>query len=111
MGMCQWCMCQCCLLTSCVPLCRAGSLLLRAVLTATLPNFLNLLAADYSRWAGVDDPPGGDGGGGRQLDAPVGELFADAAATVREGRERRQHERPEGGDEAAAVRQLHDMVV
>lgn len=92
-------------------MCCAGSLLLRAVLTATLPNFLDLLAADYRRWAGVEGPPGGGNGGGRQLDAPVGELFADAAATVREGRERRQHERPEGEGNAAAMCQLHDMVV
>ncbi|KAL4858298.1 Protein NRT1/ PTR FAMILY 8.1 [Chlorella vulgaris] len=84
----------------------AGSLLLRTVLAATLPNFLNLLAADYRRWAGLagtsdGDGDGGGSGSGRQLDAPVGELFADAAATVREGREwRAQHRQDE---ELAAV--------
>jgi hypothetical protein len=96
----------------------AGSLLLRTVLAATLPNFLNLLAADYRRWAGLagtsdGDGDGGGSGSGRQLDAPVGELFADAAATVREGREwRAQHRQDEeraAVEEEAAARGRHAM--
>lgn len=70
-------------------------MLLRTVLSATLPNFLALLAADYRRWAGI---AGTGDSSARQLDAPVGELFADAAAAVQEGRQRRrQHE----GEDAA----------
>ncbi|KAL4457371.1 hypothetical protein ABPG75_012236 [Micractinium tetrahymenae] len=82
----------------------AGSLLLRAVLSATLPNFLELLAADYRRWAGL----AGAAAGARQLDTPVGELFLDAAATVREGQEwRRQHPaaKGSGGEEGRARQQ------
>ena len=91
-----------------VPPCPpAGSLLLRAVLTATLPNFLELLAADYRRWAGL----AGASAGARELDTPVGELFLDAAATVREGRERRQ-QHPEGpGSEAGAARRQEQQPV
>ena len=74
---------------------HAGSMLLWTVLSATLPSFLELLAADYRRWAGI---AGTGDSNARQLDAPVGELFADAAAAVQEGRERRrQHD----GGEAA----------
>lgn len=63
------------------------------MLTATLPNFLELLAADYRRWAGL----AAASAGARELDAPVGELFLDAAATVREGQERRrQHPADDG---------------
>ena len=61
-------------------------MLLRAVLSATLPNFLQLLAADYRRWAGLT---GTGDAAARQLDAPVGELFSDAAAAVQSGRQRR----------------------
>lgn len=68
---------------------RAGSLLLRTILSATLPNFLSLLAADYRRWAGI---AGTGDSSARQLDAPVGELFSDAAAAVQEGRQRRQQQ-------------------
>ena len=77
-------------------------MLLRAVLSACLPNFLNLLASDYRRWAGL---AGTGDAATRQLDAPVGELFTDAAAAVQEGRQRREaraHE-PEGAEPAAAA--------
>lgn len=74
-------------------------MLLRTVLTATLPNFLSLLAADYRKWAGLS---GTGDAASRQLDAPVGELFSDAAAAVREGRERRLAQEVEAqGDEEA----------
>lgn len=73
---------------------HAGSLLLRTILSATLPNFLSLLAADYRRWAGI---AGTGDSSARQLDAPVGELFSDAAAAVQEGRQRRQQQH--GGEE------------
>ncbi|KAI7838703.1 hypothetical protein COHA_007500 [Chlorella ohadii] len=76
----------------------AGSLLLRTILSATLPNFLALLAADYRRWAGI---AGTGDSSARQLDAPVGELFSDAAAAVQEGRQRRQHQTAGGEAEQA----------
>lgn len=72
-------------------------MLLRTLLSATLPSFLALLAADYRRWAGI---AGTGDSSARQLDAPVGELFADAAAAVQEGRERRrQHDDEEAGQQ------------
>ena len=93
----------------------AGSLLLRTVLTATLPNFLDLLAADYRRWSGVASSggDGSDGGGGssRQLDAPVGDLFSDAAAAVQQGRERRrQQQHDDAASSAGEQEQLHSTV-
>ncbi|PRW58005.1 kinase [Chlorella sorokiniana] len=84
----------------------AGSLLLRTILSATLPNFLALLAADYRRWAGI---AGTGDSSARQLDAPVGELFSDAAAAVQEGRQRRQHQ-PAGDDEKAGQAQSEELL-
>ena len=78
----------------------AGSLLLRAILSASLPNFLELLGSDYRQWAGLDA-----GAAGRQLDAPVGDLFSDAAAAVREGRERRQQQQEHAGEAPRAGEQ------
>lgn len=90
-------------LTCLLPLTRhaapAGSMLLRAVLSASLPNFLHLLAADYRRWAGL---AGTGDAAARQLDAPVGELFSDAAAAVQEGRQRREAQAHVQGEAAAA---------
>lgn len=85
---------------SCSPYRLAGSLLLRTILSATLPNFLALLAADYRRWAGI---AGTGDSSARQLDAPVGELFSDAAAAVQEGRQRRQHQH--ASDEAQQLQE------
>jgi hypothetical protein len=81
---------------------------LRAVLTATLPNFIDLLAADYRRWAGTDGDTG-CGGSVRRLDTPAGELFTDAAAAVREGRERQQ-QHAEKEEEAHAEQQQKEPV-
>ncbi|GAB4823478.1 hypothetical protein N2152v2_010524 [Parachlorella kessleri] len=52
----------------------AGRLLLRAVLVAVLPNFLDLLASDYKRWAAAG---GTAGASPRDIEGAVGELFAD----------------------------------
>ena len=81
------------------------------MLTATLPNFLELLAADYRRWAGVASSGGSDGGG-RQLDAPVGDLFSDAAAAVQQGRERRRQQQiDDSASSADEQEQLHNNTV
>ena len=71
-------------------------MLLRAVLAATLPSFLALLAADYRRWAGI---AGTGDSAARQLDAPVGELFSDAAAAVQAGRAWRNGEQEQAAQE------------
>lgn len=69
------------------------------MLSATLPNFLQLLAADYRRWSGLAGAGSSDA---RRLDAPVGELFSDAAAAVQSGRERRRQEAEADAEAARA---------
>lgn len=69
----------------------AGSALLKAVVSTTLPNFLNLLGDDYNRWLQSvqeeEDDDGEDmvvvvqgGSSKRDLNAPVGELFSPSSA-------------------------------
>ena len=57
-----------------LPACAVGRLLLRAVLVAVLPNFLDLLASDYKRWAAAG---GTTGAPPRDIEGAVGQLFAD----------------------------------
>lgn len=79
-------------------------MLLRAVLSAALPNFVSLLAADYRRWAGLS---GTGDSAARQLDAPVGELFTDAAAAVQQERDRRRHEQEQQDEDTAGRQAAH----
>jgi hypothetical protein len=72
----------------------AGSAILKAVVSTTLPNFLNLLSDDYVRWLlsveqHGDEEDDGDGkmvvvaqGGSnkRDVNAPVGELFSPSSS-------------------------------
>eukprot|EP00887_Chlorella_sp_A99_P008046 scaffold12.g8046.t1 len=51
---------------------HAGSLVLRAALSAVLPNLADLLVADYRRWSAC----GGSGNRGTDADAGVGSLFS-----------------------------------
>lgn len=53
----------------------AGGLILKAVMNAALPNFLELLAADYRHWAA---------GGVRDTNAVVGDLFAEPQAAQKQ---------------------------
>jgi hypothetical protein len=74
----------------------AGSAILKAVVSTTLPNFLNLLSDDYNRWLlsvqqhEDEEEDDGDGkmvvvaqGGSskRDVNAPVGELFSPSSSS------------------------------
>jgi hypothetical protein len=78
-----WCLAVCCTMENSALPCptpplhpaepHAGSTILKAVLNAALPNFVDLLANDYRRWAAAPEVHGAE----RDMDgASGGGLFA-----------------------------------